>query len=184
MADANETLYFKKPGNWRGWLEKNHSSKKEVWLTFYKKHTGKPSLSLDEAVEEALCYGWIDSTLKRIDDERYILRFSPRRRGSVWATSNLERIESLKKQGKMTKAGLGSLKDMKLDPVASTRELVVPEEIERALRSNGKAWREFESLPPSHKKQYVWWIASAKKEETRKKRIEKTIEMLEMGRRF
>ena len=99
-------LFFSDRDQWRSWLERNHSSEKEVWLLFHKKRTGRPGLSLNEAVEEAICYGWIDSILRRLDDEKHMLRFSPRRKNSKWAVSNLERAQQMIRQGKMTEAGL------------------------------------------------------------------------------
>ena len=99
-------LFFSNREQWRSWLERNHSSEKEVWLLFHKKRTGRPGLSLNEAVEEAICYGWIDSILRRVDDEKYMLRFSPRKKNSKWAVSNLERAQEMIGRGKMTEAGL------------------------------------------------------------------------------
>ena len=98
--EITETFYAKTRKEWRTWLEKNHDSKKEIWLIYYKKHTGKPNVPYDESVEEALCFGWIDGILKRIDDERYARRFTPRRKGSIWAPSNVERVANMIKEGK------------------------------------------------------------------------------------
>jgi uncharacterized protein YdeI (YjbR/CyaY-like superfamily) len=182
MVDVTKVLFFADRSSWRDWLENNHASEKDIWLTFYKKHTGKKGLCLDEAVEEALCFGWIDSTLKRVDGEMYILRFSPRRKGGVWARTNIERIDRLVEEGKMTKAGLESMKGMKRDTIASMKELMVPNYVAKALKKDNEAWNDFNELSPSHKKQYVWWIMSAKKKETRNKRIERTIKLLKSGK--
>lgn len=120
--------------------------------------------------------------MKRIDDERYILRFSPRRKGSVWARTNIERIDRLVKEGRMTKAGLESMKGMKRDTIASMKGLTIPNYVAKALRKDNKAWNNFNEMSPSHKKQYIWWITSAKKKETRNRRIERTIELLKGGK--
>ena len=103
MPKTTETLYAKDRKEWRKWLQKNHAKKKDVWLIYYKKHTGKKRIPYDDAVEEALRFGWIDSTVKRMDDERFIQRYSPRKKGSIWALSNIQRVRNLMKQGKMEK---------------------------------------------------------------------------------
>lgn len=103
-----KTLYVKKRGEWRKWLEKNHQKESEIWLVYYKKHTKKPSIPYNDAVEEALCFGWIDSSEKRIDKERYAQRFTPRKPKSNWSESNKERVRKLIVQGKMTPAGLAA----------------------------------------------------------------------------
>ena len=171
---------FKDRDSWRRWLEKNHESAEELWLILYKKHTGKPSIRLDEAVEEALCFGWIDGKLRRIDGEKHEVRFCPRRKGSVWSEINIDRVKRLAREGRMTKAGLDKFKDVEKDPRFKLfkRDFEIPQFVIDGLKANKKAWREFERLAPSYKKQYVWYIASAKREETRRKRVEDTIKRL------
>ena len=106
-------MHFASRDDWRAWLEENHATALEIWLVHYKKHTGKPGLTLEEAVEEALCFGWIDGVLKLIDDEKYALRFSPRKKGSVWSETNKRRVAKLIRQGHMTEAGLAKVREAK-----------------------------------------------------------------------
>jgi uncharacterized protein YdeI (YjbR/CyaY-like superfamily) len=152
-----------------------------------KKHVARPSVTLAEAVEEALCFGWIDGHLQRIDDESHALRFTPRGRRSVWAQSNKDRVERLIREGKMTPAGLAAVEAAKASgewEAASAREEVgvVPEDLVRALRE-GEAYETFTSLPPSHRKQYLYWVDDAKRDETRQRRIAETVRRVREGRR-
>ena len=113
MVAINQQFHFVNRHDWRTWLEANHATANEAWLVIYKKHTGKPGLSYEEAVEEALCFGWIDGVMKRLDEEKYALRFSPRKKGSVWSELNKRRVAKLIKQGRMTEAGLAKVKEAK-----------------------------------------------------------------------
>src|SRR5437868_8651010 len=180
----SKTLYVTSRDDWRAWLEKNHETEKEVWLIYYKKHTNQPRIPYDDAVEEALCFGWIDSIVQRIDDERYAQKFTPRKSGSLWSESNKRRIRKLLKEGKMTRAGLAKIGEGVLaagersKSARKTKELVIPSYLSEALRTNKKAWENFNNLSPSYRRQYVGWIATAKKEETRKKRLREAIELL------
>ncbi len=106
-----KTLYVTTRDEWRSWLEENHKSEKEIWLIYYKKHTGKPRIPYDDAVEEALCFGWIDSIIKRIDEEKYTQKFSPRKQNSAWSDLNKKRVKKLIEEGKMTKAGYETVKE-------------------------------------------------------------------------
>jgi len=108
--EITKTLYITTRAKWRKWLEKNHNTEKEIWLIYYKKHTGKPRIPYDDAVEEALCFGWIDSIIKRIDEEKYTQNFSPRKQNSVWSDLNKKRVKKLIEEGKITKAGFGTIK--------------------------------------------------------------------------
>ncbi len=178
--DITKQLYVTNRADWRAWLETNYSTEKEVWLIHYKKHTGKLSIPYEDAVEEALCFGWIDGLLRRIDDEKYILRYSPRQKKSVWADSNKKRVEKLIKQGRMTEAGLAKVGQAKENgewDKAMTREDVpsIPPDLKKALAANRNAMKNFSNFAPSYQKQYIWWITSAKKEGTRAKRIDETI---------
>jgi len=113
MPEIGETHFARTRAAWRKWLEKNHASKREIWLRLYKKHVKKPCVAYDHAVEEALCFGWIDGILKRIDDEQHVIRFSPRRKNSVWSDSNRKRVNRMTRQGKMTEAGLAAVREAK-----------------------------------------------------------------------
>jgi uncharacterized protein YdeI (YjbR/CyaY-like superfamily) len=179
---------FKNREAWRAWLAENHARETELWLVYYKKHTGKPSVAQPDAVEEALCYGWIDSIVRTIDDERYMQKYTPRKDKSNWSALNKKRVAKLIRQGKMTPAGQAKIDAAKkngswsrLDAVEQRAEM--PPELEKALGRNKKARAFFEELAPSHKKQYIWWIASAKRDETRKKRVRETVKRLAAGRK-
>ena len=180
----SKTLYVTSRDDWRAWLEKNHETEKEVWLVYYKKHTNQPRIPYDDAVEEALCFGWIDSIVQKIDDERYAQKFTPRRSGSKWSESNKRRVRKLLKEGKMNRAGLAKIGEGVLaaeegaKSARKTKELVITSYLSEALRGNKKAWENFNDLAPSYRRQYVGWIATAKKEETRKKRIREALELL------
>ncbi len=171
-------------------MEKNHKSEKEIWLIYYKKHTGKPRIPYDDAVEEALCFGWIDSIIKRIDEEKYTQKFSPRKQNSVWSDLNKKRVKKLIKEGKMTKAGFGTIKGLALDDLKKEdkrsfkKEITIPSYIKDALKSNIQAWDNFNKLAFSYKRNYVGWIDSAKKEETRKSRLEEAIKLLEKNEKL
>jgi uncharacterized protein YdeI (YjbR/CyaY-like superfamily) len=172
-------LYIKKRKSWRKWLSVNHGVKKEAWLLFYKKYTGKPSLLLPEAVEEALCYGWIDGKLKSIDKEKHMIRFTPRRKGSVWSDINKARIKKLKKAGKMTAAGLKTLIGVDLDSKEfkiSSVALSEPADLKAALKKDKMALINWNVWPPSLKKMGIWWVKDSKKAETRERRIKRIVE--------
>lgn len=188
MRTQGTQSHFTSRDEWRAWLEQNHATAPEVWLVFYKKHTGKAGLSYEEAVEEALCFGWIDGLLKPIDEEKYALRFSPRKQGSIWSESNKRRVAKLIKEGRMTEAGLAKVKEAKANGewrAAAQREetTAIPADLKRALKANAPAWRNFERLAPSHKKQYLYWINSAKTEQTRQRRIQETIKRVAEDKR-
>ncbi len=171
--------------SWRKWLEKNHADAPGIWLIYYKKETGKRHLSYAEAVEEALCFGWIDSSPRKLDVERAMLKFTPRKPKSGWSELNKKRIEQLIKEGLMTKAGL-----LKIDQAKQNRSWdtltnsdqhannnTLPADLEKALKKNKKAFENFNAFTHSYRKRFFFWIDSAKKEETRKARIEHAILM-------
>lgn len=175
--------------DWRRWLERNYHKEKEVWLIFYKKHTGKPRVSYDNAVEEALCFGWIDSIVKRIDDEKYAQKFTPRKANSNWSALNRKRVERMIRQGRMTEAGLALVraakKSGKWEQIDQTQEVnALPAELADVLSANKKAWENFIQLAPSFRRQYMGWITAAKKEETRQRRLKEAIERLAQGKKL
>jgi len=185
MVETTGGRAFADREKWRTWLEKNHSNKKEIWLIYYKKGSDKQGIPYEDSVEEALCFGWIDGQIRSIDGERCARRFTRRRRDSVWSESNIGRVERMKKKGRMTKAGLDAYKGAKKNPIHDILKEGTdpPSYIERALKANKEAWDFFISLSPSHKRQYVWWIHSAKKEETRQRRLSLAIVHLEKKRK-
>ncbi len=179
---------FRTTDQWRAWLADNHGVVKGIWLLFHKKHTGKPALAYEEAVEEALCFGWIDGILKRIDDEKHMIRFCPRRKNSVWSQHNKKRVRKLIEAGRMTEAGLAKVKEAKANgqwEEAALREDAtrVPPELTAALARNEKARQHFATLAPSYRKQFVYWVTSAKRDQTRQKRIAETVRRLATGKR-
>ena len=182
--EITEKVYFKTREKWRKWLEKNHNKKKEIWLVRYKVKTKIPCISYDDSVEEALCFGWIDSTVKRIDDEKYIQRFTPRNRKSIWSDLNVKRAEKMIKLGKMTEPGLKLFKNMKPEERIDERLLKLPEELKKALKKNKKAWENYQKFAPSYKKLYKWFIISAKQEATKNKRIKKAVKNAEQNKKY
>ncbi len=186
---SQQTLYVTNREDWRAWLEKNYASANEIWLVYYKKHTGKPRIPYDDAVEEALCFGWIDSIIKRVDDETYMQKFTPRKSASTWSELNKKRVQKMIRQGRMTEAGLTRINEAKkngtwAETVASKKAFELSPEIKKSLAANKKAWGNFNKLAPSHKKQYIGWIMSAKKEETREKRLKEAIKLLAQDKKL
>lgn len=170
-----ETYCPKSRTDWRKWLEKNHQSKQSVWLVYFKSSTKVTSLSWSEAVDEALCFGWIDSTKKTIDTERYMQYFSRRKPKSNWSRINKEKVAKLTQNNLITKAGFDSIETAKqngswtiLDEVEA---LVIPEDLKEELVTYNDAMEYFDSLSKSDKKILLYWVVSAKKSETRQKRI-------------
>jgi uncharacterized protein YdeI (YjbR/CyaY-like superfamily) len=171
-------LYLTTRRRWRKWLEKNHSTAEEVWLRYYKKPSGKPRIPYVDAVEEALCFGWIDGKIKRINENYYIQRFSPRRRGSRWSKYNIERVKKLTEQGLMKPAGLQAFGESVKKPhlVYDNRkdgDPAVPDDLMDDLRRNKDAFENFIKFTQSTRRIYIEWLNSAKKPETRIRRIDK-----------
>lgn len=181
MAKIPETLLaFANPAEWRAWLEAHHATEREAWLRHYRKQVGRPGLSYEQGVEEALCFGWIDGLLRKVDDESYALRYTPRQPGSVWAESNKRRVEKLTREGRMAPAGLAQVEAARASgewEAATAREDVntLPADLAEALDQH-QARAAFDAMPPSHRKQYLYWLESAKKPETRQKRIQAIVE--------
>lgn len=175
-SDELKSYYAKDRNAWRKWLEKNHAKSPGVWLIYYKKSSGKSRVEYNDAVEEALCFGWIDSTIRPIDDEKYMQRFTPRKPKSGWSALNKRRVEKLIDQKLMTKAGLQKIEDAKkigaweyLDHIEAIQ---LPHDFAKALAKNKKAKVNFENFPPYAKKQFLYRINLAKRPETRKERIQ------------
>ena len=165
---------------WRAWLQLNHTGKKEIWLVHYKKHTDKTTISYDDAVEEALCFGWIDGIMKKLDNEKYVLRYTPRRKKSIWSDLNKQRVAKMVEQGLMTEAGMTKIEEAKRNgewEKAIKRESApaIPPDLQKALQANKTAAKNFKAFAPSYQKQYIWWINSAKRDETRSRRVSETV---------
>jgi uncharacterized protein YdeI (YjbR/CyaY-like superfamily) len=178
--ELNSALSFKNRDEWRKWLEKNYRKEKEVWLVHYKKHVGKIGIQLEEAVEEALCFGWIDGKLRKVDKERFILRYSPRKANSVWSKLNRERVERLVKSGKMTAAGLSVIEEAKKrgswnQAYTNLKRDRIPSNLRKALAEDKKALDNFQRFANSYRNMYIQWVKSAKTGKTRRERIEKVV---------
>jgi uncharacterized protein YdeI (YjbR/CyaY-like superfamily) len=172
---------------WRAWLAKNHDSEKVVWVVYPKKHTGEKCMSYEDSVEEALCYGWIDSIIKRIDDSTYARKFTPRTDHENWSDVNKERIEKCIREGRMTEIGLAKIKYANAEhPRRSSvpKVVAVPAFMEKALKANPTVWKNFEALAPSHRRNYTLWITDAKQEETKLRRLKQAIEMLKKSEKL
>ncbi len=172
------SIHPKTRADWRAWLEQNHIQTEGVWLISYKKATGKPRFEYEEAVEEALCFGWIDSKPNKLDDERSLLWFAPRKSGTGWSKLNKERVEKLIGEGLMTSAGMAKIDAAKQyvswNALDGVEALEIPPDLYQALASNESAQQYFEAFPRSVKRGILEWISSAKKPEIRAKRIEGT----------
>lgn len=169
---------------WRAWLAENHASEKEAWLVYYKKHTGKASVAYLDSVREALCFGWIDGLKRRIDDETYAHRFTPRKANSRWSPQNISLAEEMIELGRMSDAGLEAFRqrvsyDEAQLALIRASEIALSDDIESALKANRKAWENFGKLAPGYRKQYVAWLQTARRPETRAKRLAEAIALLE-----
>jgi uncharacterized protein YdeI (YjbR/CyaY-like superfamily) len=173
--------------SWREWLSDHGPSETEIWLVYYKAGTGKITISYEESLEEALCFGWVDSLIQKIDEQKYARKFTPRKPGSKWSELNKHLVAKLIKEGRMTETGLVKV-DFPLEEAASARpkrpDLALPDWFKVGLMTSPKAWENFCKLPPSHRRNYILWVSEAKREETRQKRIKEAIGRLEKNERL
>jgi uncharacterized protein YdeI (YjbR/CyaY-like superfamily) len=174
-------LYLETRDEWRRWLLENHSSSQGIWLIYYKKTSGKPRIPYDDAVEEALCFGWIDGKIKRVNDDCYMQWFTPRRHGSRWSKLNMSRVKKLIDAGKMNPAGLSAYNKAVKKPeliydIRSETELPVPDDLLAALTENPDALNNFLTSPSGSRRLYLFWLNDAKREITRQGRIAKIVE--------
>jgi uncharacterized protein YdeI (YjbR/CyaY-like superfamily) len=180
-----EKIYAQDRQAFRKWLTEHHTTSKGVWLVYYKKGSGTPSISYPEAVKEALCFGWIDSKVNTLDDERYMQIFTPRKAKSVWSAQNKKYLAELLEQDLMTEAGLNIIAIAKQNGMWESLDKVeafeIPEDLAKALNANTIAKAYFESFSPSSRKVILQWIANAKRVETRQKRIEETVRLAEQN---
>jgi len=165
---------------WHAWLEANHASARGVWLVTWRRRTGRPTLSYEDAIEEALCFGWVDSTSGHLDDDRGKLYFAPRKPRSVWAASNKARAEKLIREGRMAPAGLAAIERARANGswslLESSDRLEVPDDLAAALEAHPPADASFAAFPPSARKMMLGWLATARRPETRARRIERIAE--------
>lgn len=180
--EITTTFYPQNRKEWRNWLKINHKSAKEIWLIYYKKQSKKPSIKYNDAVEEAICFGWIDSTVKSIDNEKYCQRFTPRNCKSKWSQLNKIRVAKLISEKKITKTGLQKIDYAKNNGLWELLDMKtnfdMPEEFTKELNENQNAKKLFNKLSRSHKNEYIKWICSAKKKETKIRRSKKAIQMI------
>lgn len=177
-------LYVVTRFEWRKWLEKNHLNTDEVWLIYYKKPSGKPRIPYVDAVEEALCFGWIDGKIRRINEDYFIQRFTPRRPCSRWSKYNIDRVRSLIEKGQMRREGLEAFQKLLDNPDLASENInednpLIPDDLINALSRNSKAYDNFIKFSVSTRRLYIAWLNSAKKQDTRPKRIEKIIDRAE-----
>lgn len=182
-----ESIFFASAAEFRAWLEENHDKSQELWIGFYKKNAGKTGLTYPESVDLALCFGWIDGIRKSLDDTRYTNRFTPRKPGSNWSEKNINRVGELISEGLMHPAGLKAFEERTaaksgVYSYEQRKEARLSDAQEEQFRANPKAWDYFQAQPPSYRQTAVWWVVSAKKEETRLKRLATLIEDSENGR--
>jgi uncharacterized protein YdeI (YjbR/CyaY-like superfamily) len=186
---VTEARYFGSPEEFRAWLEEHHESETEVWLGYWKKHTGKPSLTWSQAVDEALCFGWIDGILRRVDDERHVQRFTPRKPASNWSAVNVAKVEQLRAEGRMRPAGEAAFARRSeartgVYSYEQRHEASFEPEHEQRFRADAAAWAYWTAAAPSYRTMATWWVVSAKKPETRERRLGRLIEDSAAGRKL
>jgi uncharacterized protein YdeI (YjbR/CyaY-like superfamily) len=181
-------VFFETPAAFRRWLVRNHATADVLWVGYHKKGSGMPSITWPESVDQALCFGWIDGIRKSIDDSRYTIRFTPRKRGSVWSSINIKRVRALIALGLMQPAGRTAYQARKLNKSGiysyEQRSVDLPPPCDRLLKRNKRAWKFYQEQLASYRKAVSWWIVSAKKDETRLKRLEKLAAYSAQGQRI
>lgn len=180
-----EPTFFSTQELFREWLESNHEKETELIVGYYKVKSGFPSMTWSQSVDQALCFGWIDGVRRSIDEHAYQIRFTPRKKGSIWSPVNLEKIETLTKQGLMQKAGIEAFKNRPpakpYDYAFRKKDLKLPGDFERQFQENEKAWDYFQALAPSYKQLSIHWVVSAVQEKTKIKRLTELIASSELG---
>lgn len=189
MKNPKKTFEFNDASEWRTWLQDNHANQSEAWLVILRSKAARPGVYYEEAVEEAVCFGWIDGVMKSVDDLTYYLRFSPRKSGSIWSLSNIERAQRLIAEGRMTESGMKKVREARENgeweaTLAREDTSNLPDDLSEALDKDAEAMANFEKYPASQVKMFLYWIGSAKTEVTRKRRIQKTVEMAANNKRL
>jgi uncharacterized protein YdeI (YjbR/CyaY-like superfamily) len=185
LTDAPAPTFYATPDEWRAWLEEHHAGAREHWVGFHKRGSSRPSITWREAVDQALCFGWIDGVRKSVDESSYMIRFTPRKRSSRWSLVNVARVEELTAAGLMRPAGLAAFAartDVGTYSYEQRNEAAFDAERERRLRENAAAWRWFSAQPPGYRRTATHWVMSAKREETRDRRLAALIEDSAAGR--
>lgn len=189
MAKSEAPIFFATPNEFRAWLEKNHEAERELWVGFHRKATGRPSMTWPESVDEALCFGWIDGIRKSVDASSYKIRFTPRKKTSIWSLVNLGRVAELTRDRRMQPAGLAAFEQRKEAKTGiylyeQRKNAALDRASEAEFRKNAKAWEFFQAQPPGYRKLAAWYVISAKQEATRQKRLVRLISDSEAGRRI
>jgi uncharacterized protein YdeI (YjbR/CyaY-like superfamily) len=182
---AGEPVFFRSPAELRRWFARHHATARELLVGYWKVGSGRPSITWPESVDEALCVGWIDGVRRRLDDERYVIRFTPRKATSVWSAVNIARVQALEAEGRMTDAGRAAFAARRENRSGiysfEQRSVELPPAYAKLLKANRAAWRDFRSRAPSYRKAAMWWIVSAKQEATRQRRLARLIELAAQG---
>jgi len=175
--------------DWRTWLEQNHDREQEVWLVYLKAGRGQTNIDYESSVEEALCFGWVDSIIQKIDEEKYVRKFNPRRMDSKWSETNKRRVIKVIHEGRMTEAGMAKVTFDVNEVDTRTREpkpkrpaVQMPEKMEQVLKSRPRLWEAFQNLSPSYRRNYILWLSDAKKPETFERRLQMLIEEVLAGK--
>ena len=189
VSTQTTPLFFATPADFRRWLKQYHPSEHELWVGFYKKTSGRASITWAESVDEALCFGWIDGVRKTLDEQSYVIRFTPRKKGSIWSDVNTRRAQALVESGRMHPAGLRAFKarDPKKAGRYSFEQREAPQlgdAAEVRFRANAEGWRFFQSQPPGYRRVATWWVVSARREATRERRLQTLIDDSAAGRRI
>ena len=183
-----EPTFFETPADFRAWLEKNHDQMDELWVGYYKKATGLPSITWPESVDQALCFGWIDGLRKSIDEQSYKIRFTPRRPTSIWSAVNIKRIKELMEEGLVHPAGrnaYGRRKEKKSRVYSYEKKpAALQEAYQKDFKENSKAWENFQKMAPYYRKATIHWVMSAKREDTQRRRLRILIESSEKGEKI
>jgi uncharacterized protein YdeI (YjbR/CyaY-like superfamily) len=185
--NAIDPLFFPDPSAFRDWLERHHATEKELWVGFYKVKSGRGGMVYRQALDEALCYGWIDGMVRRVDEESYMQRFTPRRKGSTWSLVNTRRAKELQALGRMRPSGLAAFEarvEEKTGQYSFERQAVrLSRDLQRTFKADARAWAFFSAQSPSYRRTATWWVMSAKREETRQRRLARLMEACVAGRR-
>jgi uncharacterized protein YdeI (YjbR/CyaY-like superfamily) len=188
MPTPTKVTFFSRPADFRKWLRANHAKAAELWVGYYRKESGKPSMTWPESVDEALCVGWIDGIRKSLGPDSYTIRFTPRRPGSIWSAINIARVEVLTDEKRMRPAGMKAFAARQENKSGiysyEQRRDQLEEPYAGRLKKNKAAWSFFEAQPPGYRKQIGWWVVSAKREETRVQRLDKLIDACAKGQRL
>ncbi len=182
-------VFFKDSAEWRRWLRENHAKSSEIWILTYKKHTRRQCLNYEDALEEAICYGWIDSRMRRIDDESHMWRFAPRKPNSIWSMSNRRRAERLINVGRMAGPGIVKIDAAKksgkwYEAYRPSKPPRMPTCLKEALTQDEHAWKNFQAFAGSYRHTYIHWVLAAKRRETRDKRIQEVVRMARQNSKY